>query len=252
MLDDFLTGAAPLGRCFEIRNLKGGMAPSPTFPNIAQTQFYFVDACMDRNAKLKTFVNPTVPEIFGVELNVVDRRAAPLIYSTVDGAIALGQDKKPSHFAEALTMALQSAAEEQDEVTGQWPVTAATIKNSLDFYYTKHELGTLVTMGSHSGSPVIRYLADSPNIDMSIEVQPDARLGLPRCIFVVDANDVPVAGCNPDGKTKFDVNVKAGFYRVKVDSGSLALNNPYRSQPRLSVKPTLRPWTHNLASLLPP
>src|SRR5205085_4744860 len=31
MIDDFLTGATPLGRCFEIRNLKAGMAPSPAF-----------------------------------------------------------------------------------------------------------------------------------------------------------------------------------------------------------------------------
>ena len=45
------------------------MAPSPTFPKLRGRQFYFVDACMDRNAKLKTFVNPTVPEVFGIELN---------------------------------------------------------------------------------------------------------------------------------------------------------------------------------------
>ena len=250
MLDDFLTGAAPLGRCFEIRNLKGGMAPSPTFPNIAQTQFYFVDACMDRNAKLKTFVNPTVPEVFGVELNVVDRRAAPLIYSTVDGAIALGRKGKPSHFAEALTRALERAAEEPDEVTGQWPVTASTIKNALDFYYIKNELGTLVTMGSHSASPVIRYLAGPPNIDISVEIQPDS-LGLPCTIGVLDENNVAIAGCNPAATTKFDLTVKAGFYRVEVNSGRLT-SNPFRSQLRPFMKPTLKPWTHNLVPLLAP
>ena len=134
------------------------MAPSPTYPNIAQTQFYFVDACMDAEREAEEICQSAVPEVFGAELNVVDRRHAPLMYSTVDGAIALGRNGKPSHFAEALTRALQRAAEEPDEITGLWPVTASTIKNALDFYYTKNELGTLVTMGSLVGSPVIRYL----------------------------------------------------------------------------------------------
>jgi hypothetical protein len=250
MLEDFLTGAASLGRCFEIRNIKGGMAPSPTFPNIALTQFYFVDACMDRNAKLKTLVSPTVPPIFDVELNVVDRRAAPLMYSTVDGAIALGRDGKPSHFAEALTRAFQHAAEEPDEVTGEWAVTAPTIKNALDFYYTKNQLGTLVTTGSLVGSPVIRYLAGPPDVEMSIEVRPD-NLGAPCAIGVLGEDNVAVAGFNTAAKTKFDLTVKAGFYRLQVDSGQLTLT-PFVSPRRSFMKSSLKPWTHNLVSLLKP
>jgi hypothetical protein len=249
MLEDFLTGASPLGRCFEIGNVRGGMAPSPTFPNIALTQFYFVDACMDRNAKLKTFVNPTVPEVFGVELNVVDRRAAPLMYSTVDGAIALGRSGKPSHFAEALVLALQRAAEEPDDATGQWPVTTLTMKSSLDFYYTKHQLGTLVKMGSIVGSPVIRFLAGPPDVDISIEVQPDS-LGTPLGIGLLDENNVAVPG-NPAAKMKFELTVKAGFYRVQVDSLRLA-SSPYRSQLKFVTRATLKPWTHNLVPLLKP
>jgi hypothetical protein len=250
MLEDFLIPGAPLARCLEISDIRGGMAPSPTFPNIALTQFYFVDACMDRNAKLKTFVNPKVPEVFGVELNVVDRRAAPLFYSTVDGAIALGRTGKASHFAEALTLALQRAAEEPDEVTGQWPVTAVTIRNALDLYYTKNQLGTLVKMGSIVGSPVIRNLAGPPDIDIAVEVQPDS-LGIPLAIDVFDENNLAVAGGNSSGNTKFGLTVKAGVYRVQVVSGRL-LSNPYRSPLRPFMKPTLKPWTHNLASLLKP
>jgi hypothetical protein len=230
--------------------VKDGMAPSPTRPKIARTQFYFVDACMDRNAKLRTFNNPTVPEVFGIELNDTDGRHAPLMFSTVDGAIAIGRNGKPSHFAVALTLALQRAAEEPDEVTGQWPVTASTIKNALDFYYIKNELGTLVTMGSIVGSPVIRYLAGPPDIDISVEVQPD-NLGVPCSVVVLDQNDVAIAGCNPAGKTKFDLTLKAGVYRVQVDAGRL-LSSPFRSPPRPYMKPTLRPWTHNLLSLLKP
>jgi Caspase domain len=248
MLDDFLTSDAPLNECFEMHNVKSGMAPTATRPNIALTQFYFVDACMDRNAKLRTFLNPIVPAVFGIELSGKDKRAAPMIYSTVDGAFALGRNRKPSHFAEALTLAFKRAAEEPDEVTGQWPVTATSIKNALDFYYTKNKLGTLVTVGSFVGSPVIRYLADRPDIDISVEVRPDD-LGLPCTIGVLDENNATPAGCNPGANTKFDLTVKAGVYRVEVNSGRLT-SNPFRSSLRPFMKPTLKPWTHNLVPQL--
>lgn len=250
MLEDFLIGAASLGRCFEIKNIKDGMAPSPTFPTIALTQFYFVDACMDRNAKLKALVNPTVPPVFDVELNVVDRRSAPLIYSTVDGAIALGRDGKPSHFAEALTRAFERGAEEPDEVTGEWAVTAPTIKNALDYYYIKHELGTLVTPGSLVGSPVIRYLPGPPDVDICVEVQPDT-LAAPYGFEVLDQNKAAVARFNPAEKTKFGLTVKAGFYLLQVDSARLTAN-PFRSPGRPFMRSSVKPWTHNLVALLKP
>lgn len=226
------------------------MAPTDTRPNIALTQFYFIDACMDRNAKLRTFLNPTVPAVFGIELSGKDKRAAPMIYSTVDGAFALGRNGKPSHFCQALTQAFERGAEEPDDVTGRWPVTATTIKNALDFYYIKNTLGTLVTVGSFVGSPVIRYLAGPPDIDISVEVKPDD-LGLPCTIGVLDENNVTPAGCNPGTKTKFDLTVKAGIYRVEVNSARLA-SNPFRSPLRPFMKPPQMPWTHDLISKLGP
>ncbi|KRR10638.1 hypothetical protein CQ12_19410 [Bradyrhizobium jicamae] len=250
MLDDFLTSDAPLNECIEMHNVKSGMAPTATRPDIARTQFYFVDACMDRNAKLRTFLNPTVPAVFGIELSDADGRAAPMVFSTGEGKIALGRNREPSHFCQALTLAFERGAEEPDEVTGQWPVTATTIKNALDFYYTKNNLGTLVTMGSLVGSPVIRYLAGPPDVDVTVEVQPDS-LGLPRTIGVLDENNDPIAGCNPGAKTTFNLTVKAGVYRVQVDSGRLT-SSPFRSRLRAFMKPTLVPWTHNLVPLLRP
>jgi hypothetical protein len=250
MLDDFLTSDASLNECFEMHNLRSGMAPTPKRPNIALTQFYFVDACMDRNAKLRTFLNPTVPQVFGIELSDADRREAPMIFSTVDGTIALGRSRKPSHFCQALTQAFERGAEEPNPVTEKWSVTATTMKNALDYYYDKNKLGTHVTMGSLVGSPVIRHLAGPPDVDISVEVQPDD-LGLPCAIDVLDENSIAIAGCNPDAKTKFDLTIKAGFYRVQVNSGRLK-STPFRSKGRPFMKPTLDPWTHNLVPLLKP
>jgi hypothetical protein len=251
MLDDFLTSDASLNECFEMHNLRSGMAPTPTRPNIALTQFYFVDACMDRNAKLRTFLNPTVPQVFGIELSDADRREAPMIFSTVDGTIALGRSRKPSHFCQALTQALERGAEEPDPVTEKWSVTATTMKDALDYYYDKNKLGTRVTMGSLVGSPVIRHLAGPPDVDISVEVQP-GDLGLLCAIGVLDHTLHAIPGRPPGAETRFDLTVKAGAaYLVEVNSGRLT-SNPFRSSLRPFMKPTLKPWTHNLVPLLRP
>jgi hypothetical protein len=173
-----------------------------------------------------------------------------MIFSTVDGTIALGRSRKPSHFCQALTQAFERGAEEPNPVTEKWSVTATTMKNALDYYYDKNKLGTHVTMGSLVGSPVIRHLAGPPDVDISVEVQPDD-LGLPCAIDVLDENSIAIAGCNPDAKTKFDLTIKAGFYRVQVNSGRLK-STPFRSKGRPFMKPTLDPWTHNLVPLLKP
>jgi len=254
LLEDFLEPELPpLARCFEIGNIRNGMAPSPTNTDIALTQFYFADACLTRQETQKKFVNPQVPDVFAVELNVADRREAPMMFSTVDGTIALGRAGKPSHFSEALAVALQRAAEEPTDVNGSavWPITMLTIKTALDWYYTKHQLGTQVKIGGVVGSPVIRYLPDPPDVDVSLQVRPDS-LGEPCCVWVCDDNGIATAvprRDDKDNKTQFGATVKAGIYQVQVDSARLT-SNPYRSQRKFITQRVQWPWPHNLASLL--
>jgi hypothetical protein len=253
LLDDFLAAGPPLAKCFEIGDIKNGMAPSPTYPSIALTQFYFIDACLTRPETQKKFVNPQVPDVFGAELNVVDRREAPMMFSTVDGAIALGRRGKPSHFAEALTLALQRAAEDpqDDPASGTvWPITSLTIRTSLDSYYAKYNLGTKVKMGGVVGQPVIRYLPGPPDVEISVQVQPDS-LGNPCRVWLYDESGAAMPGYCPTDKTQFETTVKAGIYRVQVDSPRLQ-SSPYRSKGKFATQRGPWPWLHNLASLLKP
>jgi len=255
LLEDFLSAGPPLAKCFEIGDIKDGMAPSPTYPNIALTQFYFVDACLTRQDTQKKFVNPQVPDVFGAELNIVDRREAPVMFSTVDGAIALGRGGQPSHFSEALILALQRAAEDpEDDPAGGaaavWPITSLTLKTALDLYYAKHKLGTKVQLGGVIGLPVIRYLPGPPDVDISVEVRPDA-LGNPCNVWVYDNRGTGVPPCTPTTQTKFDMTVKAGIYSVQVDSGRLH-NPPYRSDPKYITQRGTWPWVHNLVPHLKP
>lgn len=247
LLEDFLSAGPPLAKCFEIGDIKNGMAPSATYPNIALTQFYFVDACLTRQQTQKKFVNPQVPDVFGAELNVVDRREAPVMFSTVDGAIALGREGKPSHFSEALTLALQRAAEDPvDDPAGGalWPITSLTMKTALDLYYAKHNLGTKVKVGGVVGLPVIRYLPGPPDVDISVQVQPSS-LGNPCGVWVYDESDTAVPQANPTDKTQFEITVKAGIYRLQIDAAHLA-TNPYRSARKFITQRGPWPWLHTV------
>jgi hypothetical protein len=254
LLEDFLgADEPPLAKCFEIGDIKNGMAPSPSFPNIALTQFYFVDACLTRPETQKKFVDPQVPEVFGAELNVVDRREAPVMFSTVDGAIALGREGKPSHFSEALTLALRDAAENpQPDANGAvvWPITSLTIKTALDAYYDEHELGTKVKLGGVVGTPVIRNLPNPPDVKMIVEVKPE-NLGPPFGLWIFDEADQPLPQFGPTNEKRVNTTVKAGLYRVRVESDRLQAS-PYSSRFMFVTQKGPWPWLHNLSNRLKP
>lgn len=252
LLEDFKPDdGPPLAKSFEVGDIKDGMAPSDTRPNIAMTQFYFMDACLTRPEAQKKFVGVQVPEVFGAELNSVEYRSAPLMFSTVGGAIALGREGQPSYFAEALTLAFDRAAEDPiEDGTGNtvWPVTSLTVKNYLDYYYDKFNLGTRVTLSGIVGNPVLRNLPDPPSVDMSIEVQPEA-VGNGYNLWLLDGNDTPTPPCTPAAVKRIDVTIPAGIYRVKVDAGLLKVN-PYRSAPKWITQKVAGPWRLDLQPLL--
>jgi hypothetical protein len=251
LLDDFLAPMdTVLSRAAELGNIRNGMAPSEACPDIGLTQFYFIDACLDRPKAQTKFVNPQVPPIFDVLLNVVDRREAPVIFSTFDGALSIGRRGKTSYFAEALTQAFERGAEDPEDVpTGgtQWPVTSITMKNSLDAFYDSNKLGTNVTLSSLVGLPVLRYLSDPPQVACRILVDPQRMNG--NCkIMLCDDGDIPAAGNWPQTMMEFEVTVKAGLYRVLVDS-NLLKTTPYKTKLKW-ITQKVRSWPLSLDSLL--
>lgn len=251
LLDDFLAGDdTVLAKAAELGNIRNGMAPSEACPQIGLTQFYFIDACLDRPKAQTRFVNPQVPPIFDVLLNVVDRREAPVLFSTFDGALSIGRRGKTSYFAEALMLAFERGAEDPEELPAgrtRWPVTSVTIKNSLDVFYDKYKLGSNVTLSSLVGLPVLRYLDDPPQVACKILVDPQRMNGSCR-ITVCDDVDAPAAGVWPQTSTEFEVMVKAGLYKVWVDS-TLLRTNPYKSKLKW-ITQKVKSWPHPLDSLL--
>ena len=240
----------PLARAFEIANIRNGMAPTPSFPNIAMEQFYFIDACLTHEETEKKYVDPKVPEVFGIELPNADRRAAPLMFSTLDGTVSLGRNNaQPSYFAEGLIRALARASDdsfEDDNGVPQWPVTALSIMTSINAYYAKKKAGTDVKLGGVAGTAVLRYLQGPPDVDAVLDVKP-SNLGGGCGVWLFDENDSAVPKCDPNRNTNIEVTVKAGIYYVKVESTELR-NNPYRSKLKYVSQRFQWPWRHNLTN----
>jgi caspase domain-containing protein len=252
LLEDFLAPGPPLAKCFEIGDIRNGMAPTNSFPNIAMTQFYFVDACLAREETLVKFQNPQVPDVFGAELGGVDRRATPTMFSTVDGGLALGRDGKLSHFAEALQLAWLRGADEAMDLNGSsvWPVTSVTIARALELYYQKNKLGVFKGGGGVMGSPIFRYLASPPDVDISVQLQP-GNLNHACGIEIRDPGGAPVGSCGPTAGGQYETTVKAGIYSLRLDS-PLLTTPPYKSDPKYLSQKVFWPWTHNLTRLLRP
>jgi hypothetical protein len=71
-------------------NIAADIAPTATRPSIAQTQFYFVDACRLLPEKFTRFERMSTTAVFDVELNARDDRRAPIFYAAIPGSLANG------------------------------------------------------------------------------------------------------------------------------------------------------------------
>jgi len=241
---------ARLSRCVSFGDIRTGMAPTDSFPNIAQTQFYFVDACRLRPETLNRFVNPEPAQIWEVELPRADRREAPVLFSTVDNAIALGRDGKPSFFAEGLLSAFARGAEDPDDSTAppRWPVTSLGMKTALDRFYLKNKVGTQVYPGGMVGAPILLYLAQPPDVDIGIVIRPDLLAG--NCdVEVCDDDGQVVTRIAPCPSPSVGVTIKAGIYRLRLHSQRIT-DSPYRSKSK-SLNQRTADWPHDLTSRIP-
>ncbi|MEA2863507.1 MAG: hypothetical protein QOC84_1463, partial [Bradyrhizobium sp.] len=242
-----------LSRCVSFGEVRNGMALTDEIPLIAQTQFYFVDACRVRPSDaLNKLVNPRPAEIWDVLLPTNEKRAAPVLFSTVDNAIALGRDGQTTYFAEGLLLALDNAAEDPDDSNDGppvWPVTSTTLKTALDNFYARHKVGTRVTPGGWQGAPILRYLPGPPDVDVEIFLRPDLLTGDGK-IVLCDDDWVPLHEIAPCPTIPIQRRIKAGIYRLSFESPRITAS-PYKSKSKaLSQRAAV--WPHDLSSRFRP
>jgi Caspase domain len=257
LLADFSAPAtAKLAHCVMFSDIRAGMAPTDSCPNIAKTQFYFVDACRVTPEIMKKFDVSKIAPIWDTELPHADRREAPVLFSTVDGAIAVGRGGKPSFFAEGLIFAFERGAEEPDDSNGPtvWPVTSMTMKTALDIFYAKNKVGTQVNPGGMVGAPVLRYLPAPPDVDVKIYIRPEVLAGH-YFLELCDDDDKTVNRITECPSASVEITIKAGIYRLLVHSDRIT-PSPYPSKRKSLAQSKLAilgatPWPLDLTPSIP-
>ncbi|MET0180053.1 MAG: caspase family protein, partial [Novosphingobium sp.] len=133
---DFLRPGRPkLSKAFRLSNIRNGMCPGPSFPEIGRDQFFFIDACREKPDALDTLDTTETPKIFDAELGGLDDRRAPVFFATMTGGLAAGLPAQPTFFADALIWSLDNGSFGPTRLDGHgtvWTMTAPSLKVGIE------------------------------------------------------------------------------------------------------------------------
>jgi len=225
-------------------NITAGMAPTPTRPNIAQTQVYFVDACRILPDEFRKFERlPTAP-VFNLELNSRDDRRAPIFYAAIPGTFANGIRGQQTLFSKALLECLKGAAAEateEEDARGnvKWRVSVHSLDKALDARIKALNRALDANQeydpGGSQKDADICYLESPPEVSVTLQVDPLAAAAFGK-LEVRDYQDQPVCAISPIHPHPWKKNLPAGNYKINVIFSPP--HPPFRDYARLRyVKP---------------
>lgn len=181
-LADFTDPAAGgvLQRSCEVAaNFMLGMAPSANRPDIARTQFYFVDACRETVTDFPGLANP--PGTVWDTLPGVDDRATPMFMASYPGSIAMTIAGRKTDFCEALIKCLDNGAEINDlnDPQQRWPVSSFTLNTALNNHFMQKKTGQYApATGTTFKNVTLRWLSSPPQVEFRLIIRPDAAVGV--------------------------------------------------------------------------
>ena len=222
----------PLGRhMVDALSLRAGMMPfannrndpPPTLPrpDIARTQFYFIDACRNRPDRMPRLQQLGANKIFDAEdPDIPDDRLAPIFYAALPEGVAQSDPSQQTLFSLALLRCLSGeAAHPPNETETQYYISVHSLheglKRPLDEINQK--LGGSQRWQSYGvgEDAILCYLAGPPSVPISIVVEPNSALGQ-TSVKVKDLNtetDVCSFKSPPDNHP-FARSLPAGPYQL--------------------------------------
>lgn len=206
-------------RALRFERIRDGMAPSAEYPNIAKTQFYFIDCCRNRHPTLTELGDIEVRSVFQEKLNQAEYRSMPTFFGTVDGGYAAGSAGRPSTLCRALLHGLDHGADERQPgdgiVRGGYPVRSTTLGEACDRFCEREGLPRVERAGAASEDAILCWLDRPPLVELAIELRP-AGLGAQRRIALVDQDTQKAYRTKLDERGLHRARVPAGIYRVEV------------------------------------
>ena len=224
LLEDFGDGiGGVLEKAVNTKNLSNGMAPTPRLPNVARTQFYFVDACRVGSDAFARYEQSETAELWPVELAGRDDRSAPIFYATLPGALAYGKPGKQSLFSEALLSALDGGAADVVEVDGSelWRVTSQTLSARLAEHLRRLTAGTDIDQQFRSdgmgADAVIHTLDGAPTVEIELILDPEAARAHAQVAILNEDGDPAANLPRPLTPYPFRCPLPAGVYTISAD-----------------------------------
>jgi hypothetical protein len=136
LLADFLDPSSntDLDRTINVENIYNGMGNFRSFPNLARTQFYFIDACHSDIESLAKFEDQDTAALFKVERGGIDDRIAPIFYSSGAGMTGWAPRDQKTLFGSDLLSCLEGGgAENVNLANGEtgWVVTVGKLHDGM-------------------------------------------------------------------------------------------------------------------------
>lgn len=215
---DATPGVPKLFNSFRLSNIRNGMVPGASFPDIGREQFYFVDACREKPDALDTLDTTETPKIFDAELGGLDDRRAPVFFATMTGGLAAGLPAQPTFFANALAWAMDHGSFGLRSVDGQgmvWPVTAPSLKVGIEA--SEALLNSRVELTGLVADPVLCFRRDPPKLPLKVALAPEPLPARVKTLSLTELNTRTRLDISPvDHVGPHMVDVSAGMYQMTV------------------------------------
>jgi len=222
LLEEFGDGVGgPLRATVELRNIFNGMAKSADYPEIAQTQLYFVDTCRDFLSEFRKIERPNTTDVFEVGLAGEDLRNAPIFYAAAPGTQAQGIPGDQTLFSKALLACLENDAGDFKAIEGEdrWHISVDSLKNALRVKLNelKEQFSAeqdFIVSGLVADA-IILFLDKIPEVDVILEIDPPYALAHTK-IQVYNADVVQPLPELPKPLDPYPYRTKwpAGFYKI--------------------------------------
>ena len=215
--------AAPsLRRAIDLTTLRAGMSPSSSQPNIARTQFYFIDACREQPAQASHFKELKTGDLWDIELDGQDDRSSPIFYASVSNQTANGVPGGQTLFNQALLGCLGGDAGDSLGVDPAgdplWGVTVESLNLALRdrIEEINRDLGVdqTYTTGGQFKPARVCLLDGPPNVDVVLEVDPEDACRVSQ-LTITDNQQVSTS-FTPPLTHPIQTTVQAGLYTVSL------------------------------------
>jgi Caspase domain len=178
---DFLGGFAMFDKTIDVMDIWSGMAPDNKGSSIAQTQFYFIDACRDDEDVYRDFQKTGMRQPFDVRELGTDERVAPIFYASGPGQQTKADVvHKTTRFGSRLLLCLKGAGGEALQQHG-WVVTVNKLANALDTLSAYARLGgerdSFRADKLGGGRTIIHRLDEPPKVPCIFRFNGNARKG---------------------------------------------------------------------------